>query len=272
MRNIALAIIVLAITIPAMGKVTITLENSSNMVTIGYDCNEGELVRAFALNIDVNDGAYVIGSAGFPGDPNTSDYYVCPGSITFTVVDGNTVIDQFGTPIAEEDANGGVLEIASLYAAADPCHPAPPAASGVLCTFDVNCDGRESVLVTITGENGKRGGVVLEDPNAAVTLVLPDPLEVPCGCACYGDVTDDDMVTTDDMIRIATWLNDYGVTINRKTTIPSTDTEHYDPCADVNGDDMITTDDMIRIATWLNDYGVTINRKTTILCPHSYGP
>jgi hypothetical protein len=270
MRNIALAIIVLAVTIPAMADVTITLDNDGNEVTIGYDCNEGEVVRAFALEIDVNDGAYVIGSAGFPSDPNTADYYVCPGSMTFTVEDGNTVIDDFGSPIAEEDANGGVLEIASLYAAADSNHPAPPASSGDLCTFAVDCDGRESVLVTITGENGKRGGVVLEDPNEGFTLVLPDPLEVPCACACYGEVTGDGMIQAVDVVTIAGWLNTYGVIINKKKTIPSSDTEHYDECADVNHDGMIQAVDVVTVAGWLNTYGVIVNKKKTIVCPHPY--
>jgi hypothetical protein len=246
-----------------MADVTITLDNDGNEVTIGYDCNEGEVVRAFALEIDVNDGAYVIGSAGFPSDPNTADYYVCPGSMTFTVEDGNTVIDDFGSPIAEEDANGGVLEIASLYAAADSNHPAPPASSGDLCTFAVDCDGRESVLVTITGENGKRGGVVLEDPNEAFTLVLPDPLEVPCACACPGEVTGDDKVSAADVIQLAGWVGAYGT-----GRPPSVNADDYDPCGDVTGDGLISAADVIKVSGWVGAYGT--GRPPAVDCPHSY--
>ena len=67
MRRVALTIIILALTTPSIADVTITISKDSNAVTIGYDCNEGEVVRAFALNIDVSNGAYVVGSAGFPG-------------------------------------------------------------------------------------------------------------------------------------------------------------------------------------------------------------
>ena len=43
MRNIALAIIVLAVTIPVMGAVTITVDvDVSNKVTIGYECDNNE--------------------------------------------------------------------------------------------------------------------------------------------------------------------------------------------------------------------------------------
>ena len=183
MRNIALAIVVLAVTIPAMGDVTITITSEANQVTIGYDCNDGEVVRAFALNIDVNTPSFIVGSAESVVDPNKADYYIYPGSVSFTVVDGNTVIDQFGTPIAEQDANGGVLEMASLYSVndPDPNRHDPPESSGELAKFwlDVH-DSNYCDTVTLS-VNSKRGGVVLEDPNEAFTLNLPDPLDV-CPC------------------------------------------------------------------------------------------
>ena len=183
MRNIALAIVVLAVTIPAMGDVTITITSEANQVTIGYDCNDGEVVRAFALNIDVNTPSFIVGSAESVVDPNKADYYIYPGSVSFTVVDGNTVIDQFGTPIAEQDANGGVLEMASLYSVndPDPNRHDPPESSGELAKFwlDVH-DSNYCDTVTLS-VNSKRGGVVLEDPNETFTLNLPDPSDV-CPC------------------------------------------------------------------------------------------
>jgi len=188
MRNIALAIVVLAVTIPAMGDVTITIDNDGNKVTVGYDCNDGEVVRAFALKIDVNNGAFVVGSAASAVDPCVADYYIYPGSISFTVVGPNTVIDQYGTPVAEQDANGGILEMASLYSENDPDPNRwdPPASSGDLAVFYLDCNG---VGGTITlSEDSKRGGVVLEDPNEAFTLNLPDPLGICVDCLVVGQV------------------------------------------------------------------------------------
>jgi hypothetical protein len=198
MRNIALAIIVLAVTIPAMGDVTITIDrDASNKVTIGYECDNNEKVRAFALQIDVNNGAFEVGSDDFAGDPNHDDYYVCPGSISFTVDDGNTVIDDFGNPIADQDPCGGVLEIASLYADNDPCHKTPPADSNDLAIFYLDCNAVDFLVGTITiTEDLQRGGVILEDPNEQFVLHLPSPITICEDCLVVGrnigcvDITD----------------------------------------------------------------------------------
>jgi hypothetical protein len=179
MKKVALALLVLAIAMPAVADVTITLTNDANVVTIGYDCNDGEVVRAFALNVDVNNGGFIEGSV----EPNTADYWVYPTNMTFTVVDGNTVVAQYGSPIAGESNAGGVLEMASLYGENDPNRQDAPPSSGDLCSFavDVNCTGVVAVDVTL---NGQRGGVVLEDPGEGVVVNLPDQLEVPCGDDC----------------------------------------------------------------------------------------
>jgi len=232
-----------------MADVTITIEADSNMVTIGYDCNEGEVVRAFALNIDVNNGAFVAGSAASAVDPNLADYYIYPGSISFTIVDGNTVIDvpNFGTPIAEQDANGGVLEMASLYSTndPDPNRHDPPASSGDLCTFYVDCSNGGDVTVTLS-ENSKRGGVVLEDPNEAFTLVLPGPYSGICEPACWsypcftrGDTNGDNAVDYGDVIGTDGvggtiydgWLDSWNI--------------QYHPCSDINKDGSIDYGDVI---------------------------
>jgi hypothetical protein len=178
MKKVALALLVLAIAMPAMAEVRITLTNDANIVTIGYE-TDGEVVRAFALEVDVNNGGFVAGSVV----PNTDDYWVYPTNMTFTIVDGNTVVDEYGSPIAGESNAGGVLEMASLYGENDPCRQDAPPSSGTLCTFivDVNCEGIVAVDLTL---NGKRGGVVLEDPDAAVDVNLPDTLVVPCGEDC----------------------------------------------------------------------------------------
>lgn len=186
MKKTALILFILAVTIPAMGAVNITLTQvgDTNQVVISYSCDASEEVRAFALTIDVNNSAFIVDSPESAVDPNVADYYIYPGSISFTVEDGNTVIDEFGTPIAEQDANGGVLEMASLYSEndPDPNRHDPPADSNDLAYFYVDCNGG-NVTVTLS-ENSKRGGVVLKDPNDAFTLNLPAPLEVVCEVDC----------------------------------------------------------------------------------------
>jgi hypothetical protein len=244
MRNIALAIVVLAVTIPAMADVEIIISNDANKVTIGYECTGGEKVRAFALNIDVNNSAFVVGSADFAGDPEHDDYYICPGSMTFTVEDSNTVIDSFGTPIAEQDANGGVLEIASLYALSDPCHTAPPASANDLATFYVDCSGGD-VTVTLS-ENGERGGVVLEDPNEEFTLVLPDPYsgicEPPCWsypCFSRGDTNGDNIIDSGDLLGTD---GPGGAVLDGWYDAWNT---QYHECADINKDGVIDSGDLL---------------------------
>ncbi len=233
MRNIALAIVVLAVTIPAMGDVTITIDNVGNKVTVGYDCNDGEVVRAFALKIDVNNGAFVVGSAASAVDPNVADYYIYPGSISFTVVGPNTVIDQFGTPVAEQDANGGILEMASLYSENDPDPNRwdPPADSNVLATFYVDCNMGQGTITL--SEDSKRGGVVLEDPNEAFTLNLPDPLGICTECLIVGQNI--------GCVDITQAMYDLWVTLGR----PDCWCYPYHCMGDTNGDDKITAQDVI---------------------------
>lgn len=181
MKKVALALLVLAIAMPAMADVNITLTYDANIVTIGYLCDGGEAVRGFALGVSVSGGAYVVGSAEPNEDPVTGDYWVYPTNMTFTVSDGNTVVDEHGSPIAEETVNGGVLEMASLYDENDPCHPDAPASSGNLCTFvvDTNCVLGPNFTVGVT-LNGQRGGIVLEDPDVIPTVNLPADIVVPC--------------------------------------------------------------------------------------------
>jgi hypothetical protein len=199
MKKILLALLVLTAAVPAMGAVTITMVKGTepNAVIVGYNCSGGEEVRAFALNVAVSDKAYVVGSA----TRLSNDYYVTPTNITFEVVDDNTVINQYGSPVVAADANGCIIEMASLYAAGDPCgHTSAPPSSGNLVKFFVNCMKRgidQKVDVTIPSVNTQRGGVVLTNRNS-VTPTLPSvlwlcmtppPACVGCPTVTYGDAT-----------------------------------------------------------------------------------
>jgi len=156
--------------------------SDGNKVTVKYGCTASEEVRAFALQIAVTNGKFSVLS---PQEIST-DYYVYPGSIQFAVdSNGATYISDLGSPVAEQDPNGGVIEMASLYAASDPNHPNPPptgAGPYALLSFGVDCDsGPQTVTLSL---DTKRGGVVLKDPNITPTVNLPAPLVVPCTTEC----------------------------------------------------------------------------------------
>jgi hypothetical protein len=183
MKKFALALLVLALTVPANAAVVITMTKGAgvdaNKVTVSYNNTAGEEVRAFALKIAVGNGKFSVGSP----QAISTEYYVYPGSIQFAVdSNGATYISDLGTPVAAQDANGGVIEMASLYAASDPNHPSAPPSSGPLLSFRVNCQAGSPQTVTLSLDT-QRGGVVLKDPNVAPTVTLPAALQV-----CPADV------------------------------------------------------------------------------------
>ena len=254
MKKLALAMLILALAMPAMANVEITLTSppDSNIVTIGYNNTGGEMVRAFGLEITVSGGVYIVGS----DVPDANDYYVYPSNMTFTVVDGNTVIDQLGSPIAEADENGGVLEMASLYAANDPCHPTQPLPSGVLVSFAVDCGATVSLAL-----NGKRGNVVLEDPDVIPAVDLPDDLVVGCDEEiCWdcpgqpsGDATGDGRANVFDLIKLKqAWGTQQGDAA-------------YNCCADFTQDTRCDVFDLIRLK---QNWGASgLGTCTTLDCP-----
>ena len=195
MKKFALALLVLALTIPATAAVNITMTAGSgvdcNLVTVKYTCTAGEEVRAFAIKIAVTNQKFAVGS---PQSVST-DYYVYPGSIQFAVdSNGATYINDLGSPVAEQDPNGGVIEMASLYAASDPNHPSAPGPGPAnLLTFRVNANNAQTVTLSL---DTKRGGIVLKDPNVTPSHNLPQALNVCsqnmcwlCPTQTYGDAT-----------------------------------------------------------------------------------
>jgi hypothetical protein len=269
MKKVALALVVLAFTVPAMAAVTITSSLGTgvdaNKVTIGYSTTGGDEVRAFALNVKVSDKAFDVNSVRPVGDPNHTDYWVFPGSMTFTVNgDGNTVVANFGNPMAERDPNGGVVEMASLYATNDPCHPSLPASSGSLCTFKFKrspCGPDNKITVDVNTPNTKRGGVVLKDPNATASVTWPAQLVYPCGTptppcwACpgqpYGDANGDGTVSSKDLALLRkSWL--MGISDPHGTGVGQ-----YNCCADFNHDNIVSSKDLAKLRqNWLGTFGV----------------
>jgi len=201
MKKVLLGLLMLALVAPAMGTINITLTNGvgvdANLFTIKYACTAGEKVRAWALDVTVTDKALRTSTIRRQGlvRPAIDDanYYLTPTNASFGTV-GNVLrvwntgssTNPYGSPAVAADANGFTIEMASLYAANDPCvaHRFGPPADGNLVSFRIQsdpnykligCDG--AVTIEIPRANAKRGGVVLE--NGTTTAVnLPGPLTV----------------------------------------------------------------------------------------------
>jgi hypothetical protein len=121
------------------------------------------LPRAFALDLslvaDTNDANLA------PYDFNP-DFYVAPG--TFAYDDIAEEVTSWGDPLADVSPNSMTIEMGSLYATNDPCHPDPPATSGVLFRVKVQDSSGDGEVCIHLEENAARAGadsngVVLED-------------------------------------------------------------------------------------------------------------
>jgi hypothetical protein len=178
MKKTLLALLVLTIVVPAMGQVKVKIRRhaDANKAEIGYICTAGEKVRALGLQVTVSKSAYVLNSATRLG----TDYYVTPTNITFAVVDGNTVIDQLGSPAVSQTTGGFVLETASLYDPLDPAHPSPPVAEANVVRLGLDCSKATGSFSTVdvsvsatTTAAALRGGIVLEDGNSVTPIIAP---------------------------------------------------------------------------------------------------
>jgi len=164
MRKFVLVLIVLLLSASAWAAVTVncTAVDPGNTyeVRVSYAVTDSNNVRAFGIRIDVNNGATISNI-----DVNDKDYYIFPGSIDINDTTGE--VDANGTAVAE-GGNGQsymILEMGSLYAAADPKHQTAPASSGTICTFETS----KECVVSLSRDTD-RGGVVMEDGSDYASL------------------------------------------------------------------------------------------------------
>lgn len=260
MKKFALALLVLALTVPVMGAVNITMTAGSgvdcNKVTVAYACTAGEEVRAFAIRIAVTNKKFAVGS---PVGLNTN-YYVYPGSIQFAVAgSGETYISNLGTPVAVQDANGGVIEMASLYAPGDVNHPSAPPSNGQLLSFRVATAAGSGQTVTLSLDT-QRGGVVLKDPNVVPTVNLTTSLTVcaattPACWACpaqpVGDTNGSGSITAADLLAVK---NAFGT---NSTSFPhGTGVGQFNCCADFNHSNSVTAADLLILKNHFGQSGL----------------
>jgi len=188
MRRILLIVAMLLLATPALATITVSaVHTGGGVVEVNYTCSGGEAVRAFALNLDINN-AFTIDAIrdfnrgdnnGFGIFPGKFRDYINAASPTWTDPCYNPV-----APAGDRDAHTGIgtggitVEMGSLYVGS------APASSGRLFTLDVN--GHSGVFgdLVITANATRGGPAVLENGTVASAalngarvqfIFVPDP-------------------------------------------------------------------------------------------------
>jgi hypothetical protein len=189
MKKFLLVVTVLAITAPAFAAVDVNCTVDGNEVTVQFVNTDPNHVRAFALDIILDNASGFDADWALKFDANVvsidnlePNYWVYPGSIDVNTNDNS--INSYGSAVADDekypdgtlpglDSNGMTVEMASLYYPVQHNHANAPPDSGVLFTFKVDtcCN------LTIR-ENAKRGGIVMEDGNSPSSTNLPYSAEI----------------------------------------------------------------------------------------------
>jgi len=167
MRKMTLTLVVALLATPAWATVTITATDlGGGVVAIDYSSDEAKLVRAFALDITVDNGTIDAIADFAVGDDNNGYGIFLANFSRYITVDPDTgeVSDWSAagyTPVADgSDAgalgglgtSGITIEMASLY------DTKAPGNEGRLCT--VTCSDSCKLSIAL---NATRGNVVLED-------------------------------------------------------------------------------------------------------------
>jgi hypothetical protein len=190
MRQVILTLTVFVVAAPALATVTITAQQDySNpcKVWIGYESDEAELIRAFALDITADHNIVEVNDYAV-GDDN-GGYGIFPGSFAAAPIAVNPTTGQVDNwdvagyspvaPSGDPDALGGIgttgvtIEMGSLYDTA-----APSQTSGILCSVTMEADTFGELCVTA---NAIRGNVVMESAAEVQDLVVPDGTATACG-------------------------------------------------------------------------------------------
>ncbi len=225
MKKIIVALVVLAIAIPAFGTSFTITQISGSEVRISYDASgEGQPVRGFGLDVTVDSNEIVDYS-------NTSaEYYIFPGSVQ---VDAAGNISSYGSPIGNDsdhpdtqeglDSSGVTLEMASLY------ETTPPATTGDL--LDLQVDG--DCNISMAG-NAARGEVVLEDGSAGTEY--PAPVRI--------------WYSTLNSTEYAEWLTWGG---GNPANAPANWRDYCWKCGDVDGNGIVLPGDVLATFNYFND-------------------
>lgn len=181
MRKMSVLLALLVCAGPAAAAVRIIVEPNGPTAAIKYE-TDGEKVRAFALDIAVDEGA-IIGISDFIRGESTAanpGYGIFPANFgRYITVDEETGevaawdVNDY-TPIADPcdpgalgglGTNGVTIEMGALYYPPEDNSPNAPPNSGLLCKLALST--LANVTVTL---NEIRGGVVLTDPELTAVV------------------------------------------------------------------------------------------------------
>jgi hypothetical protein len=174
MKRLSLLLAVLVLASPALAAVRIIVEPDGNTAAIKYE-TDGEIVRAFALDIVVDAGV-ITGISDFIRGESTAEnpgYGIFPANFgRYITVDADTGevaawdVNDY-TPVADPCDPGalGGLGTDALYYPTEDNSPNAPGTSGTLCRLTLSTTANVTVSL-----NEVRGGVVLTDPDVPATV------------------------------------------------------------------------------------------------------
>lgn len=168
----------------ALGRVEaavqVSVQATNGVAWLKYQCTAGEVVRAFALDVSVDNGVIFAVSDFFVGPSRASaqGYGIFPASFRdhATVSSGTNVtfdLTQYSplAVVADDpsgtlpglNSSGVTLELGALW---DPTVPAAvPGIAGTLCSIHLSRAANVSVAANVA-----RGGIVLSPPDVAPSL------------------------------------------------------------------------------------------------------
>ncbi len=170
MKNILLPLVFLLSIQSCRAAVRVFVQDTNGLAAIRYECNAGEVVRAFALDVQVDRGQ-ILGVTNFFRGPSTASaqgYGIFPAAFRdyITVTSGTNaswgaagysplavVADNPAGTLPGLNSAGVTLELGALWDPAVPAATPPP--SGLLCALQLS----QPANVTVA-PNTSRGGLI----------------------------------------------------------------------------------------------------------------
>jgi hypothetical protein len=179
MKTPLLLMILLLLAYPARGIVRVYVQGTNGLANINYECTGGEVVRAFALDVTVDQGQILGITNYFRGasTPAAQGYGIFPASFrdNITVSSGTNanwnasaynpvavVTDNPGGTLPGLISSGVTLEFGACW---DPAVPAAiPPARGTLCALQISQTARVAVSANLS-----RGGIIAAPSDISIT-------------------------------------------------------------------------------------------------------
>ncbi len=188
--------------VSARGSVIVSVQDTNGLANINYQCTAGEVVRAFALDVQVDRGQILAVTNFFRGPSlaTAQGYGIFPASFRDHIVPTSgtnanwnaagysplaAVADNPAGTLPGLNSSGVTLELGALW---DPGVPAgAPPSSGTLCALQLSEPARVSVAANLS-----RGGIVASPPDIPI---LPQFLGALVGPAITGASLTNGVVT-----------------------------------------------------------------------------